>query len=202
MEISPNKCLALLTVLALVSCQNLSKPDGSVGAAADRTSTDTKNPVATLETYSCGDIARVHYSDGVLLASQPSVEGLVAAQIDGVQTIINLRYDEETTMLQAEQNVVEALGMKYIHVPWEGGEELTDEVFDTMIHLLKTERRPILLHCDKYANRVGAVWLPYRVLEDKLSVDEAAVEAIKIGLHNDDYEALAREYAEAHSTSR
>jgi len=201
MKISPSKCLALLTVLALASCQNLSRSDDPVGAAAETTN-DAQNPVPKLEAYSCGDIARVHYSDGVLLASQPSVEGLVAAQMDGVQTIINLRHNEEPTMLQAEQNVVEALGMKYIHVPWEGGEELTDQVFDTMIHLLRTERRPILLHCDKYANRVGAVWLPYRVLEDGLSVDEATAEAVKIGMHSDDYEALAREYAEAYSTSR
>ena len=72
------------------------------------------------------------------------------------------------------------------------------EVFDQAREQLKTAERPILLHCAS-ANRVGAVWLPYRVLDGGLSWDHALAEAKTVGLKSPDYEAKAKDYIQRHS---
>jgi uncharacterized protein (TIGR01244 family) len=88
---------------------------------------------------------------------------------------------------------VSGAGMAYVHVPFADADGLTDAVFDTLREQLKNAERPILLHCNS-ANRVGAVWLAHRVLDGKLTYDDAAAEARTIGLKDDDLDKRARQY--------
>lgn len=146
----------------------------------------------TLEPYECGTITRLHTLGGVFLASQPKPEDFVQAKKGGVKTVINLRHENENKEFD-EAQVVKAEGLEYINLPFNGADEMTDEVLDQARHLLNTAPRPILLHCSS-ANRVGAVWLPYRVLDGGLSWDEALAEAKIVGLKSPDYEQRARDY--------
>ncbi|CAG0957433.1 hypothetical protein PHYC_00543 [Phycisphaerales bacterium] len=150
-----------------------------------------------LEPYECGTITRLHTLGGVFLASQPKPEDFAQAKKGGVKTVINLRHASEIKDFD-EKQVVEAEGLAYIHLPWDGPAELTDAVFDQTREYLKTAARPILLHCSS-ANRVGAVWLPYRVLDGGLSWDAALAEAKTVGLKSPDYEAKAKDYIERHT---
>lgn len=75
---------------------------------------------------------------------------------------------------------------------------MTDEVLDRARAELKAAPRPILMHCAS-ANRVGAVWLPYRVLDGGLSWDDAVAEAKVVGLRSAELEAKARDYVERRS---
>lgn len=145
-----------------------------------------------LEPYECGTITRLHTLGGVFLASQPKPEDFAQAKKGGVKTVINLRHAAEIKDFD-EKQVVGAEGLAYINLPWDGPAELTDEVFDNAREHLKTAERPILLHCSS-ANRVGAVWLPYRVLDGGLSWDDALAEAKTVGLKSPDYEAKAKDY--------
>lgn len=145
-----------------------------------------------LEPYECGTITRLHTLGGVFLASQPKAEDFAQAKKGGVRTVINLRHDAEIKDFD-ERKVVEAEGLAYIHLPWDGPGELTDDIFDQAREHLKSAARPILLHCAS-ANRVGAVWLPYRVLDGGLSWDDALAEAKTVGLKSPDYEAKAKDY--------
>lgn len=149
-----------------------------------------------LEPYECGAITRLHTLGGVFLASQPKQEYFAQAKKGGVKTVINLRHAAEIKDFD-EKQVVEDEGMLYVNLPFEGPVELTDSVFDTVRDHLKTAARPILLHCSS-ANRVGAVWLPYRVLDGGLTYDQALAEAKTVGLKSPDYEERAREYIEKH----
>ena len=97
-----------------------------------------------------------------------------------------------------ERRVVEDLGLAYLHLPWNGPGELSDAVFDSAREMLNTAQRPILLHCSS-ANRVGAVWLPWRVLDGGVSYEHALVEAKVVGLKNPLYEAMARDYIQRQS---
>lgn len=187
-----NSHAAIATTLALglAACLPMK---GSLHRSPDRDISETSpRPV---EAHSCGNIERIHRSGDILLTSQPSAEDLVAARDEGVRTVVNLRYEEEETALQNEARLVRKLGMKYIHLPWEGGEDLTFELINEMVCLLKDERRPILIHCDEYANRVGAAWLAYRVVEEGVDIETATAEARTVGLRSADYESLARDYA-------
>jgi len=121
-----------------------------------------------LEPYECGTITKLHTLGGVFLASQPKPEDLEQAQKGGIKTVVNLRHEDELEDFD-ERAVVTGLGLTYVSLPWNGPDELTDAVFDEARHLLNAAERPLLLHCSS-ANRVGAVWIPWRVLDGGLSV--------------------------------
>jgi hypothetical protein len=55
------------------------------------------------------------------------------------------------------------------------------------------------LHCAS-ANRVGAVWIPFRVLDQGIELEAAVAGAKAIGLETPEYEAKARDYVERHAT--
>jgi uncharacterized protein (TIGR01244 family) len=146
----------------------------------------------TLEPYTCGSIQRLHTYGGVFLASQPAPEDFAQAKAGGVRTVINLRRDDEQPGFD-ERAHVEGLGLAYAQVPFNSEAELTDAVFDRGRELLESAERPILLHCAS-ANRVGALWLPWRVLDGGLSVEAALAEAKTVGLKSPAYEAKALDY--------
>ena len=139
-----------------------------------------------------GSIGNVHRFGDVWLAGQPRAEDLALAQERGVRTVLNLRHESEIRGFE-EPLVVTELGMRYVSLPWNGPDELTDDVFDRARAVLDTAERPLLLHCGS-ANRVGAVWIPWRVLDGGISVERAVAEAREIGLETPEYEAKAREY--------
>lgn len=147
-----------------------------------------------LELYECGTITRMHTLGGVFLASQPKPEDFAQAKKGGVKTVIDLRRAGEVKEFD-ERKTVEAQGLKYVNLPFEGPDELTESIFDSVRAQLATAERPILMHCSS-ANRVGAVWLPYRVLDGGLTYDEALAEAKIVGLKSADYEKKARAYIE------
>jgi protein tyrosine phosphatase (PTP) superfamily phosphohydrolase (DUF442 family) len=109
-----------------------------------------------------------------------------------VRTVFNLRHESEIRGFD-EQLVVTELGMRYVSLPWNGPDELTDDVFDRARAVLGTTERPLLLHCGS-AHRVGAVWIPWRVLDCGLSVEDALAEARTIGLRTPEYQQKALEY--------
>lgn len=148
-----------------------------------------------LEPFTCGTIERLHTLGGVFLASQPQPPDFAEAKNCGMRTVINLRHAKEIKDFD-ERKLVEAQGLRYVELPFGTAAELTDAVFDRARELLRTAERPILLHCSS-ANRVGAVWLPYRVLDDGLTWNEALAEAKTVGLKGEDYEKRAREYVES-----
>ena len=151
----------------------------------------------TLETRELGGTPNVHALDTVWLAGQPSQSDFGQAKAAGIKTVINLRQAGEFTAFDEEQ-VVTSLGLQYIALPWRGPNELTDEVFDRTRELLRSVEQPVLLHCGS-ANRVGAVWLPWRVLDGGLTFEEALEEAHTVGLRTEAYEAKARDYVERQS---
>ena len=144
----------------------------------------------------CGKIARVHLLADVYLAGQPTAEDLAQAKKDGIKTVINLRPEAELKTFD-ERQAAEAAGLAYVHIPFAGADEATDAVFDEARKQLKAAKRPILLHCGT-ANRVGAVWLPHRVLDGGLTWDAALAEAKTIGLRTPALEAKAKDYIERH----
>jgi len=148
---------------------------------------------AVLMPAECGTTPNVHAFGDIWLAGQPSAADFALAEEQGVKTVITLRKDGELEWNEVQ--VVSELGMTYVGLPWNGPDELDDEVFARSRHLLSKAERPILLHCGS-ANRVGALWLPWRVLDGGLGVEEALAEARTIGMRTPAYEELALDYIE------
>ncbi len=151
-----------------------------------------KSPYAELRPLAWGTVERMHRFGEIYLASQPSKEDFELAKEAGIKTVINLRKKEELDW--DEKAAVEKLGMEYHDLGFKTPEELTDEIFDTARRLLaSTDKNPILLHCSS-ANRVGAIWLAHRVLDDGLSFEQARIEADAVGLKLPAFADKARTY--------
>ncbi len=146
----------------------------------------------TLQPFKCGTVKRMHTFGGIYLASQPQPDDFRQAQKCGIKTVINLRFADELDW--DEEKVVNELGLEYHSIPFSAPETLTDEVFSNVRVLLNVkDKHPILLHCSS-SNRVGAVWLAHRVLDDGISVEEAEAEARTAGLKLAAYAAIAKGY--------
>jgi uncharacterized protein (TIGR01244 family) len=167
--------------------------------ACSRRDGDAPAPIARLEPAQLGTIARVHEMDGIYLAGQPTPGDFEDAKKAGIKTVITLRHDKEIEF--DESTVVTSLGMDFVRLPWSGPEELTDAVFDRGRELLASAPRPLMMHCNS-ANRVGPIWIAYRVLDGGVAFDDALREAKTIGLKTAEFADQAREYIERKTAAR
>lgn len=168
-------------------------------AAGCKSSPDEHQAITTdkLEPFECGTITRLHTYKGVFLASQPSPADFEQAKEGGVKTVINLRHASEQPDFN-EQAFIEGLDLGYYHVPWKSPDELTDAKFQEVRRLLREADRPILMHCSS-ANRVGAMWLAYRVLDEGATKQQAIEEAKIVGLRSPNFQAKALDYIKRHN---
>ena len=145
-----------------------------------------------VEPTQLGSIQQVHKYAEFYLAGQPTEEDIALLKERGFKTVLNFRRSGEIAW--DEKSVVEQQGMEYVHLPFQGVPELTSVIFDQALEVLRDDRRrPILIHCGS-SNRVGAIWYAYRVLDDKLSHEDAAAEARTAGLRTEGYLKKARDY--------
>ena len=180
------KTLSIIALLSFAAaCQSTTEPV----AEADH---GPPPQTEALEPYTCGTVQRLHTLGGVFLASQPAPADFEQAHMGGVRTVLDIRYDSETPDFD-ERAFVEGLGMTYLHRPWNGPDELTDDVFDDLRGALRDVEKPVLFHCAS-ANRVGAIWLAHRVLDGGLSVGDALSEAKTVGMRSPAYEQKALDY--------
>ncbi len=148
-----------------------------------------------LKKHTIGNIRPLHVWNDIYLAGQPTPDDLTRLKVRGIKTIINLRRTQELSWDQA--SLVKQLGMRYVHIPFQGPRQLNPEVFDKVLQVLRDKkRRPLMLHCAS-ANRVGAIWYAYRVLDGQLSPEAARKEAQAVGLHTPEYLLKAQAYVES-----
>jgi protein tyrosine phosphatase (PTP) superfamily phosphohydrolase (DUF442 family) len=146
---------------------------------------------AKLEKSKLGTIFNVHRFGSIILGGQPKPKDFALLKKEGVKTIIQMNYRERLPF--REEAFVKALGMDYIYFPWNGPRELTDGIFNGGRKLLNRSKKPLLLHCAS-ANRVGAIWLVWRVLDGGLALDKAIAEAKEVGMRTPAYLVRAKEY--------
>jgi len=103
------------------------------------------------------DIPNARFADGnVLVGGQPAKQQLVNALEHGYQAVINLRASGEFDEYD-EARAVETLGMRYVHIPVAGPEDLTRENARRLHQaLLEAADAPVIAHCAS-GNRVGAL---------------------------------------------
>ncbi|GAC1483321.1 MAG: hypothetical protein NVS1B5_02370 [Gemmatimonadaceae bacterium] len=133
---------------------------------------------------------------GVLTAGQPSAAQLSQLALSGVKTVVDLRSPNERREFDEPATARDA-GLKYRNVPVTPA-TIGDREFDEVRTLLRDKSaRPILVHCGS-ANRVGALLIPYLVLDENRSREEALRIARDVGLHSDDLARAALTYVGKH----
>lgn len=124
-----------------------------------------------------------------------ALEGLKA---DGFKAVINLRQaSERGANIDENRARAEALGLKYIHIPFNAAAPEAKTIDDFLAAVADKSNQPMYVHCGS-ANRVGAAWLVKRVLQDKWTVEKATEEARMIGLSSAPLEQFALKYVAEH----
>lgn len=118
---------------------------------------------------------------GILSTGQPSRADLEAARRAGTRTIVNLRPDREFSEYDEAAAAAE-LGLRYVHIPVAGPQDLTRENAQALDRALDGEQAaPALVHCGS-GNRVGALFaLRARHVAGE-SVDRALQAGVDAGL--------------------
>lgn len=131
---------------------------------------------------------------GFHTAGQPSPADLEALGARGVKTIIDIRDPMEPRGFD-EPAAVSRAGMKYVNVSVRQG-ALDDAVMDAALDAIRRSAdQPLLLHCAS-ANRVGGVLIPYFMIDQGMSEDDAVAAAMKVGLRGADLLEWALEYTQ------
>ncbi len=140
------------------------------------------NQTCEVDEAALGGTKNVHVYGNLFFSGQFGADDIAAIKAAGVQRIISLRTEGEVNW--DEKKAVTDAGLEFSNVPFRGADDLTDELLGSLRQTLrKSADTKTLLHCGS-ANRVGAVWLAYRVLDEKAPLDKALVEAKTVGLRN------------------
>jgi uncharacterized protein (TIGR01244 family) len=122
-----------------------------------------------------------------------ALEGL---KTDGFKAVINLRQaTEKGANIDENRARAEALGLKYIHIPFNGAAPDAKTFDDFLAAVADKSNQPVYIHCAS-AQRVGAVWFAKRVLQDGWPAEKAIDEAKLIGLTSAPLQQFALKYIE------
>ncbi len=117
---------------------------------------------------------------------------------EGFVSVINLRLASEPgANVEESQRAAQAAGLKYIHLPFDAAAPDSKIVENFLAAVATKANQPAFIHCGS-ANRVGAVWMIKRALQDGWTVDRARTEAQAIGLTSPQLEAFATKYISDH----
>jgi uncharacterized protein (TIGR01244 family) len=117
---------------------------------------------------------------------------------DGFKSVINLRLASEANA-NIELNAAHArsLRLNYIHSPFNAAQPEPKVLDEFLAAIANKANQPAYVHCGS-ANRVGAVWLVKRVLQDGWTIEKATEEAKLIGLRSEPLEKFALSYIASH----
>jgi tyrosine-protein phosphatase SIW14 len=113
-------------------------------------------------------------------SAQPNLEGLSALAETGIKTVINLRMSDDILPKEAETAI--AAGMTYRNVPLSGWRRPTDEQVNTVLALIDSSTPPVLIHCERGADRTGTIIACYRIRSENWSAERALDEAERLGM--------------------
>lgn len=140
--------------------------------------------------------SRVDATVGCGGAVDPSA--MAALRQEGFVSVVNLRLaSEQGANVEEGRAAAQTAGLKYIHLPFSGGSPDPTVVERFLATVADPSNQPVFIHCGS-ANRVGAVWMIKRALQDEWPVEKALVEAQAIGLRSEGLTAFATEYINTH----
>lgn len=190
--------LLILLALLLPACSDSEKPTVAKDGPVDKTPVKPKPTTDKLEPATIGDFKAQKFGN-IYFGGQPSPEDLAQFKAAGVKTVINLRLETENTKFD-EAKALGDLGYRasqYHNPGFNSAATLSDPIFRRVRDLLTNKNNePVLLHCAS-GNRVGAIWLAHRVLDDGVPYEKALEEAKAIGMKPEAYEARVKQYIES-----
>jgi uncharacterized protein (TIGR01244 family) len=116
----------------------------------------------------------------------------------GYASIINLRLPNEAGAdLDAEAAAAKDAGVRYVHLPLNGGAPDPAVVDQFLKTVADPANQPVFIHCAS-GNRAAALWMIKRMVVDGWDGDRASTEATALGLTSPALKTFAMEYAASH----
>jgi protein tyrosine phosphatase (PTP) superfamily phosphohydrolase (DUF442 family) len=116
----------------------------------------------------------------VLTSGQPGPDHFRALKEAGVDVVIDIRDPMEPRGYD-QQALMEELGFDYRVVVVNEG-TLTDDTLDRMTEVMReTEGKDVLVHCAS-GNRVGGALIPYLIIDQRFTEEDATTAALRMGL--------------------
>ena len=187
--------LLLLTCVVFTGCLGT---ETTTTIPAPTTPNTNGATTQALETAELGSTKNVHTLGNTVFAGQFQQDDIATLKEAGITQVISLRKDSELDWNEAE--AVTAAGLKHASMAFQAPGELTDEMFQQLRDLLGNEEGKTIMHCGG-GNRVGAVWIAHRVLDDGVELEAALKEAKTIGLKSEPLKERAIEYIKQQQTS-
>lgn len=118
-------------------------------------------------------------ADGLYRGGQPNQSGFAFLKQEGVKTIINFKEEND------EEPIVRALGMNYVHIPmkvtvWS---RISDAAIQKYFEVVNNPANlPVFVHCQRGADRTGAMVGFYRIANQGWDGARAFKEARDVGM--------------------
>ena len=142
-----------------------------------------------------GNFSRVNATVGCAGATDPSAMTLLRKE--GFVSVINLRQaQEQGADIAGSRAAAQSAGLKYIHLPFDAAAPDPKVVESFLAAVADKTNQPAFIHCGS-ANRVGAVWMIKRALQDGWPIEKARAEAETIGLRSPELVTFATGYINA-----
>jgi cytochrome b6-f complex iron-sulfur subunit len=146
------------------------------------------------------DIPRILcVNENIATGAQPKQEAFAKLAQNGFRSVLSLRTDQEGVDLKKDRKLTEAAGMRYIHIPVVTADPDPKRVDEFIRAVEDRKNHPMLLYCGS-ANRVGAFWMIYRVVQNGWTEEKAMEEAVKIGLTRPQLKAFVQSYLAKHKS--
>jgi protein tyrosine phosphatase (PTP) superfamily phosphohydrolase (DUF442 family) len=131
----------------------------------------------------------VQISETIATAGQPTAEQFAAIQAAGYETIVNLALPTSTNAIANEQEIVEAQGMEYVHIPVSWEEPAVEDVDRFFSLLQQNANRKVFVHCAMNM-RVSAFVYLYRTIQQQVSEETARSALQQIWTPNETWQAF------------
>jgi len=127
-------------------------------------------------------IVNFHQVDANLYrGAQPEPQEFQNLAQFGIKTVLDLRGEEGHA--RTERKLVEAAGMRYINLPFNGVLAPTDDQISHALAIVgDTASGPVFVHCRRGADRTGTVIACYRIAHDGWQNEQALNEARTFGM--------------------
>ena len=120
-------------------------------------------------------------NEHIYRGGQPSRDGIKHLAKIGILTVVDLRGGNDHSA--EEKRLVEAAGMRYVHVPMNALAAPTDQQIAKVLDLLDDgSAAPVFVHCKRGADRTGTAIACYRIRHDRWDNQKALKEARMTGL--------------------
>jgi protein tyrosine phosphatase (PTP) superfamily phosphohydrolase (DUF442 family) len=136
----------------------------------------------------------------LITGGQPSAAQLRSLKEAGGDLVLDIRDPMESRPVD-EAAMVRELGMEYVNIPVRAG-SLDDSTLERILGVLRgAGRKSVFFHCGS-GNRVGGALLPFFILDQKMTEEDAIDQAMRVGLRSPEMMEWGLDYARRNQPHR